>query len=205
MQEMNLPPIVQKPETIRDLGRACVEQIRVQLASLSERAWDVEDARKENGFECFHHTRHIVMRFIHANRDPRDFYSNPSWSLWRPLLLPLMEEATRIYRFDAPQYPKVMFARLAAGQGIDPHVDGNGSNLRTHKIHIPLQTNEGARFLVGDSSFFLEAGRAYEVNNIVRHGAVNRGNSDRVHLIFEAYDAAPRKSADASTAAAEVL
>ena len=86
-------------------------------------------------------------------------------------------------------------ARLAAGGTIAPHTDGAGSNLVTHKIHVPLITNPDALFLAGGVWTHLEAGQAYEVNNIGRHGVVNRGAQDRIHLIFEVYDAAGLESA----------
>ncbi len=82
-----------------------------------------------------------------------------------------------------------MLARLLAGQEIDRHVDGTGSNLLTHETHVPLQTNPDALFTIEDDTRHLAYGNAYEVNNIVRHAAVNRGAEHRVHLIFEHFDA----------------
>lgn len=183
-------PLVQKPEDFRDLGPVDVAPLWAQVERLSEAVWQKEDAVKENKFSVFHHTRHIVFRFTPSNRDPRDYYSNPIWTIWQPLLLPLMEGITRQYGHTRCDYPKVMLARLAAGAVIDRHVDGAGSNLRTHKVHVPLQTNEGAVFSIGETRRHLPVGRAYEVNNIAPHGVENTGTEDRIHLIFEHFDAA---------------
>ncbi len=111
--------------------------------------------------------------------------------------MPVMERATEAYGFARPAYPKAMFARLAAGGEITRHVDGPGSNLVTHKIHVPLRTNPGAVFLVADEPFHLACGHAYEVNNIRPHAARNDGAEDRIHFIFEAYDAAQAESGPA--------
>ncbi|MEM9853624.1 MAG: aspartyl/asparaginyl beta-hydroxylase domain-containing protein [Pseudomonadota bacterium] len=183
---------VKKPKSVRKLAPVDPAPILERLNMLGERAWDAEDARKENTFECFHNTRHIIHRFTRGNHDVRDHYETPAWLIWRDLLLPVMAAASAPYGFAEPRYPKAMFARLQAGHVIDRHVDGAGSNLQGHKIHIPLVTNPKATFSVADESFHMPVGHAYEVNNISPHGAENHGETDRVHFIFEVYDAAQR-------------
>ena len=185
---------VRKPASYRDLGPVDIGALAPLVSRISEDAWQAEDARKENAFAVFHHTRHVVFRFTPANRTPLDFYSTPAWDVWSPILLPILQEAIRDYGFIAPEFPKVMLARLEAGNMIDPHRDGAGSNLLTHKIHIPLQTNPGALFSAGGKVRHLEVGHAYEVNNIGRHSARNDGLQDRIHLIFEVFDTARHKS-----------
>lgn len=179
---------VDKPARVRVLGAVGVEELRTQVARLSERVWRQEDAVKENDFPCFHHTRHVVFRFIAGNRDPRRFYSRPIWAVWGRMLLPVMAGAGAPYGFTNPVYPKVMLARLAAGQRIDPHVDGEGSHPFTHKVHVPLETNPEAVLQVDGEDFRLAAGRAFEINNLVPHGAFNGGGTDRIHLVFEVFE-----------------
>ena len=104
------------------------------------------------------------------------------------MLLPIMKKMVEPYGFRQPEFPKVMLARLEAGHVIDRHVDGAGANLHTHKIHIPLQTNEKALFHIDDKSFNLKEGVGYEVNNIIPHGVENYGDEDRIHLIFEVFE-----------------
>nr|WP_268893581.1 aspartyl/asparaginyl beta-hydroxylase domain-containing protein [Pontixanthobacter luteolus] len=101
-----------------------------------------------------------------------------------------MDAAIAPFGFTKPVFPKAMLAKLLAGHRIDPHRDGAGSNERVHKIHVPLVTNPDATFHVNGEDFHLEAGHAYEVNNIVSHGAANGGNEDRIHFIFEVYEGA---------------
>lgn len=181
---------VRKPAGVRALGPVDTTALVAQVRRLSDRAWAGEDALKENAFEVFHHTRHVIFRFIPRNQDPVDFYSTHAWPLWRGLLEPIMDAVVQPYGFERPVYPKAMLARLEAGAIIDPHVDGAGSNLLTHKIHVPLITNPGALFLTGEDTCHLEAGQAYEVNNIGRHAAMNHGSEDRIHFIFEVFEGA---------------
>lgn len=183
-------PFVVKPEAVLELGAVDVAPIRALVDRFSERMWAQEDERKENDFFCFHHTRHVVLRFTRGNIDPRDNYASPAWDVFAPVLLPLMQQVTASYGFKEPAFPKAMFARLEAGHEIDEHIDGGGSNLLTHKIHIPVYTNPKAIFSINGQPFHLEAGQAYEVNNIVSHGVVNGGSEDRIHYIFEVYETA---------------
>lgn len=185
-----MPPKVQKPANIRPLGPVDVAKL-IRLASrVSPTTWAEEDARKENDFDVFHHTQHVIFRFIAGNRDPEDCYANPAWDIWKPVLMPIMQQAIAPYNFRNPVFPKAMLAKLAAGYAIDPHYDGAGSNQRVHKIHVPLITNPDAAFVVSDQRFHLEVGHAYEVNNIASHGAANHGQQDRIHFIFEVFEGA---------------
>lgn len=183
-------PTVLKPKSVKRLTRVDIAPLLDRVTMVSETVWDAENAQKENDFECFHNTRHIIFRFIRANADPLDNYATPPWPIWRPLLQPIMDVAVAGYGFVRPEFPKAMLARLEAGHVIDRHIDGAGSNLRTHKIHVPLISNPGAIFTVGDEDHYLEPGWAYEVNNIARHAARNEGDKDRIHFIFEVFDAA---------------
>lgn len=181
---------VDKPARVRPLGAVDVEPLRRRAARLSERVWRQEDRVKENAFACFHHTRHIIFRFIASGRDPRRFYSQPIWAVWGRMLLPVMEQAAAHYGYTYPVYPKVMLARLEAGYGIELHVDDGGANPYVRKVHVPLETNPAAVLHVDGADIHLDAGQAWEVNNLVPHGAFNGGETDRIHLIFEVFEGA---------------
>jgi Aspartyl/Asparaginyl beta-hydroxylase len=185
-----LPPRVRLPQPIRDLGPVDIAALLKQVSVLSELAWTREDEAKENKFEVFGHTQHMVFRFSEDSRDPRRFHDNPAWHIWRPVLMPVIEQAIAPYGFRQPVFPKAMLARLAARGVIDRHVDSAQTNLRTHKIHVPLVTNPGVTMSLGDSEHHLALGRAYEVNNVIFHGVRNDGETDRIHFIFEVFDAA---------------
>jgi hypothetical protein len=190
-----MPPIVKKPGAVQRLGPVPIDRLTRIASRLTDEAWANEDAVKENDFVVFHHTQHLIFRFIRGNRDPEDFYTNPAWDVWKNELEPVMESAIESYGFAKPVFAKAMLARLKAGHEIDRHRDGAGSNLRCHKIHVPLVTNPQATFQVGEEFYHLEPGYAWEVNNIKPHGARNLGEIDRVHFIFEVFDGAYAEAA----------
>ncbi len=183
-------PAVVKPHTLRDLCPVDVSQLTRQVAQLSDAVWTALDAAKENKFAVLGHTRHIIFRFFHPAEDPRRFVSHSIWHAWRESLMAVMAPVGATYGYAQPEFPKVMLASLPPGGVIHPHTDGAGGNLLTHKIHVPLTTNPGVTFTIRDEVFHLDVGRAYEVNNIARHGGANHGTEARVHLIFEVFDRA---------------
>ena len=182
-----MEPVV-KPETFRHLGEFDVSSLAELVSKLPDKLWEIEDERKENKFSVFHHTQHIIFRFCPGNQDPRNFYSTPIWSVWKNKLQPLLEKICEPYGYKNITFSKVMLARLLAGHEIDRHVDGAGSNLVTHKIHVPLQTNPKATFTIEEDTRHLQYGSAFEVNNIARHAAANLGEEHRIHLIFEFFE-----------------
>lgn len=181
-------PTVVLPTDFRDLGAVDVSGIAAALEPLGERFWDLEDERKENAFSVFHHTRHLILRFMADAQDPRSWYARPLWPMLRSVVEPVLVRAVEPYGFDAPVFPKVMFARLAAHAVVDRHEDAAHGNFITHKIHVPIVSHPGTLFEIDGRLLHLEVGRAYEVNNVKPHGVVNPTDTERVHLIFEVYD-----------------
>ena len=179
---------VKKPDSVRRLGVVDIAALSQQVARLSEKVWNKENAVKENDFFCFTHTRHIIFRF--TTQALGSFHSMPIWYLWQRWLLPVMTAAAAPYAYAAPLFPKVMLARLHAGCRIEPHQDYAGMNPFTHKIHVPLKTGPQATLTVRDQTLHLPAGEAFEVNNLATHGAFNGESHDRIHLIFEVFEGA---------------
>jgi len=80
-----------------------------------------------------------------------------------------------------------MLAKLPSKSEVKPHVDKSPSAQYPHKIHIPIFTNNEVFFYANGESIHMEVGQVYEVNNNQLHWAINNGNIDRIHLIFEYY------------------
>jgi hypothetical protein len=177
-----------KTESIRELGNIDISKIRTLVHSLGDKLWQLETKGRENEFDCFHHTEHIVFRFPDQTTKRTQIHDNPSWQIWKPYLMPLMEQAVKPYGYKNGAFKAVMLAKLKAGYGIDKHRDGLPEYYYLHKIHIPILTNDKVDFYIKPDTYQLEEGKAYEVNNIVPHAVMNNGNEDRIHLIFEYMD-----------------
>ena len=183
-------PNPRKTRTFRHLGQVDIARAKRSSArAIPEELWNAENADKPNRFEALDVTRHIVFRFVANYRDWRDSYDRPLWAEWKHLLEPVMQAATADYGYAHGVYPRVMLARMAAGGVIQPHRDANPAAKWPHKIHVPIVTNDQVIFRVEGAQYVMPEGQAVEVNNMGVHAVENRGGTDRIHLIFEYYDA----------------
>src|SRR5579884_3092867 len=104
-----------KTDSIRRLGTVDVARLRDPVLALPESVWNAENASKPNRFGALDATRHIVFRFVSNFRDWRQSYDRPIWPEWKPLLEPVLAEATAPYGYARGAFPRVMLARMAPG------------------------------------------------------------------------------------------
>lgn len=175
-----------KSERIKELGQIGLGQLNEKVQNAPSDLWEGEDDDhiNDNKKGVLNKVRHITFRF--SDKDTNEYFHLPIWDEWKSTLLPIMDEATAKYGYENYIYPRVMIASLPPGCVIMPHSDGGVKYSRPHKIHIPIQTNEKALFLHPPAhKYNLKAGYGYEINNCINHGVVNKGDNDRIHLIFE--------------------
>ena len=189
MSDLELTANPRKTTGVRKLGPIDIAALQAAVQSIPEAAWDAENAAKPNKLDALDATRHIVLRFIDSGRDWRASHDRPAWPQWRTLLEPVMAQAVRDYGYARGVFPRVMFARMSPGGVIHPHTDANPAAKWPHTIHVPLSTNPGVVSFFGGAERYFPAGEAVEVDNLGPHWVRNDGDTDRVHLIFEYYDA----------------
>ncbi|WP_330946718.1 aspartyl/asparaginyl beta-hydroxylase domain-containing protein [Thermomonas sp. LB-4] len=182
-------PNPRKTSSVRQLGVVDIEALRSAVLAIPEAVWDAQNAEKPNKFEALDRTRHIVFRFVDSTRDWRGSHDRQLWKEWRNLLEPVLHGSVRDYGYARGVFPRVMLARMAPGGVIQPHIDANPAAKWPHKIHVPLLTNPQVGFQIGDTIHHFPVGSAVEVNNLGPHAVRNDGDTDRIHLIFEYYDA----------------
>jgi hypothetical protein len=178
-----------KTAAVRKLGPVEITALRAAVLAIPAEVWEAENAGKPNKFEVLDATRHIVFRFIDSPLDWRGSHDRAAWAEWRDLLEPVMAQAVRGYGYARGVFPRVMFAKMSPGGVIHPHIDANPAAKWPHKIHLPVLTNAKVVSCFGGVEHHFPPGEAVEVNNLGPHWVRNGGDTDRVHLIFEYYDA----------------
>ncbi len=178
-----------KTTTVRQLGPVDIAALRAAVLAIPEDVWAAENAGKPNKFEALDTTQHIVFRFIDSPRDWRGSHDRRAWASWRETLEPVLAQAVGGYGYARGVFPRVMLAKMLPGGVIHPHIDANPAAKWPHKIHVPLTTNPGVVSFFGDREHRFPQGEAVEVNNLGPHWVRNDGDTDRIHLIFEYYDA----------------
>jgi hypothetical protein len=178
-----------KTTTIRKLGPVDITALRAAVLAIPQDVWDAENAVKPNNFGVLDQARHIVLRFIDSPRDWRGSHDRATWPQWRALLEPVLAQAVHGYGYAHGVFPRVMLANLPSRGMIHPHIDANPAAKWPHKIHVPVTTNPGVTCCFGGAEHHFPQGEAVEVNNLGPHSVTNIGDTNRIHLIFEYYDA----------------
>jgi len=57
--------------------------------------------------------------------------------------------------------------------------------INSHRVHIPIVTNDQITFMVGGEEKQMKVGEVWEINNATFHRVMNESNEDRIHLILD--------------------
>lgn len=79
----------------------------------------------------------------------------------------------------------IQYSLVPKNTEIEPHDDYGDMFEKSHRIHIPLITNENVLFNIEEKSFHFSSGEVIEINNLKSHSVQNNSNFDRIHLIID--------------------
>jgi hypothetical protein len=172
------------------LGPVDVEALRASIALLPSEAWDRSEDYDANYNKrgAILQANHITLKFADRRSTPIQYFDLPAWESWKKLVSPVIDASVAQYGYAIGIVPRAMLARLQPRTFIPPHIDGDHRGHISHKIHVPLVTNDRSFFFEDGIRHHFKVGFAYEVNNGLPHHAANGGEGDRTHLIFEYLD-----------------
>ncbi len=174
-----------KTTSYRKLGQVNISALQQKVNRLEESYWSAANKSKPNKFAALGKAKHLVFRFPKNLTSHLESYDTELWPDWKALIEPIIAEAVKDYDYTKGHSPRIMLANLPAHSEVKKHIDKSPSAQFPHKIHVPLQTNSKVYFYANGKAIHMEVGKAYEVNNNQLHWAVNKGDTDRIHLIFE--------------------
>jgi hypothetical protein len=178
----------------RKIGDAEIAPIAGLVQQLTVEDWTVEDTRQKR-YEVHQDTQFIGLvydeDFRHMNATKR-----PIMDVFQPVLHPVFAQIAQYYesapdiyvKFGKPvqgYFVRVSLVNLVPGGEIAEHRDKNFSLAHSHRIHIPIVTNEDVLFNVNGEVIHMKAGEMYEINNRRNHSVFNKGSEGRVHLILD--------------------
>ena len=176
------------------LGAFDISALRATVAAFDEDIWRADDSR-QMAFSA-HASTQTLKLIADADFRHSDPTVHPPFLALEPLLHPLMDHIRgaylqtlrqrRVAEANGPGYfIRALLTRLPAGGEIRPHIDEGESLKRCHRIHVPVISNRGALFMVGNLKFHMPEGEMWEINNRRTHAVRNTGDEARVHLIFD--------------------
>lgn len=88
---------------------------------------------------------------------------------------------------------------LPAGRKVHPHVDRGAYYRLRGRYHLILKSAAGSWMRAGDEEVRMREGELWWFDNDQMHEAVNDGDEDRIHIIFDLLPASQRAEAAAQT------
>lgn len=169
---------------LKELGAVDARSLIDAVLALDEEAW-LENVNRQNDYEVHKQTQSVVLVFCEGPMDDLAVSKQPGWELLSDVAVPVMHDL--IGRFYPPggTIIRAMAAKLLSGGRINPHFDSHASFRHSHRIHVPITTNNRVRFMIDGKPFRLEVGNAYEINNQKTHSVMNSGSEDRITFIFD--------------------
>jgi hypothetical protein len=168
----------------RLLGTADIAALKAKVMAQTEADWGASTWRQKR-FEVHKHTQTLELIF-----DADQHTNNPTkhekyFSLGCDTLLgPLIKQIA--VRYSEPGFIiRAVIVRLSSKSTINRHVDGGPMFANAHRIHVPIETNDKAVFMVGDETLTMKQGEMWEINNMREHFVENGGDVGRIHLIID--------------------
>ena len=182
------------PGNFFQIGTLEIAELKALVLGLTEDQWDNFSIR-QTVYEVHKHTQTIGLvydldfRHTHPTRLPtlQMFEAELRPAFW--MVADHFEETEsgrQLTKNNGQGYLiRASLVRLPAGASIAEHRDMNFSLTHSHRIHLPIVTNDDVRFTVGKESINLREGQLYEINNRRLHSVHNNGTEARVHLILD--------------------
>ena len=169
--------------SLRDLGPVEAKPLIDAVLAQDEEAWQANQYR-QNAYAVHHQTESLVMIFCDGWPE-MTVTKESAWDALKETAVPLMRQIISEHFTPGGQVIRAMAAKLKSGGIISPHRDSHKSFSASHRIHIPITTNPGVRFMINGRPHRFEVGRAYEINNQQNHSVMNSGGEDRISFIFD--------------------
>ena len=169
--------------TLNDLGTVDSQPLIDAILGHDESDWAAQQYR-QNAYSVHENTQSLVMVFC-SGWPEMQVTKEPSWDVLHETAVPLMHHIIEEFYPPGGTIIRAMAAKLVAGGIISPHRDTHSSFVNSHRIHVPVTTNAGVRFMIDGRPHRFQVGQAYEINNQKNHSVMNNGKEDRITFIFD--------------------
>jgi len=153
-----------------------VDDWEERVLNETEETWNKYTFRQER-YGVHRHTTTIPLYWS------EDFSTEPFCFHEFNHYFPLVEKVKSY--FPGKRIVKAMLARMKPGTFISPHIDHGPIFELSHRVHLPLKTNENVKFIMEETNYTFEKGHLIEINNQMEHSVENRGDEDRIHFIVD--------------------
>ncbi len=169
---------------LRTLGPVDVEPLQTAILALDEAAW-IANQQRQIDYDVHRQTQSIVLVFCDGPGKDLVVSKQEGWELLADVAVPLMHGLIEHGYPAGGTIIRAMAAKLLAGGRINPHFDSHPTFRHSHRIHVPITTNNRVRFMIDGRPYRMQVGQAYEINNQKTHSVINSAAEDRITFIFD--------------------
>lgn len=167
------------------LGKIDAQPLIDSLSKIDDEDWGADTFRQET-YKGIHSSTQAIQLIY--DKDFRHFNGTKHkyWDLlnMEELMEPLLEVLKKEY--GDGYIARAVFVKLFAGKSVGRHIDVGGSYSLSHRIHVPLITEENnIIYNVRDEDKFFKVGEVWELNDMVEHEVRNQSQTDRINLIMD--------------------
>ncbi|HEX5488139.1 MAG TPA: sulfotransferase [Rhodanobacteraceae bacterium] len=166
---MRLPvPFLQLPVRF-DAGR-----LRAEMLALGDEAWREHPSKYPGNYS-------LPLIAVDGDSDS-DEVAGPMlptpYLTCCPYLMRVLERLGAVWG-------RTRLMKLAGGAEVTPHVDINYYWREHIRVHVPIQTTPGVRFVCGDAEVNMQAGECWIFDTWRPHRVINAAADERVHLVAD--------------------
>lgn len=176
------------------IGSADSPPLKQLVLRLTPQHW-VSESTRQKRYEVHRDTQSIGLVYDYDFRHSHPTRL-PALQAFEPALRPVLAQIAAYYeespkgqelceQFGLGYFIRASLVRLNPGGQIAPHQDKNFSLAHSHRVHLPVVTNDGVHFSVGNETINMREGEIYEINNRRLHHVRNDSGDGRVHLILD--------------------
>lgn len=168
----------------KELGSLPIDLIDLAAELCHEIDWSLDRYTRDNDISLSTYSRLLPMPSLSSNNFEYNDLEKKLVNVCKSILseLPELYADFKILNFEIATLPPDTIIKL--------HYDSKWSHKSSHRVHIPIITNDDCVNTWINAKCKMNLGKFYEINNRVFHGAANRGTSIRTHLIIDFIDPA---------------
>ena len=158
-------------------------ELLVETKAFNDDDWESYKGRKNTGGVASAYSDTIPLIYSPNDRSKELVYHD-HFETFASYIDSVVQIATMVLGVVSPR--QAMLTRLRAGAEIGRHKDKGALTSKTHRIHVPIITNESCIFTVEEERRHLRAGEIWMIDNVDRfHSVINGGQEHRIHLIID--------------------
>ena len=162
------------------VGEMDITRWLIKVDTLTNEIWG-EDYWRQEYYSVQQDTQTIPLVFDKNFEKP---IKTKHYKMFETSLMPL--ESLLSTHYGNGFTARLILTKLKPDGVIPEHRDNGKCFQVSHRVHLPLITNDDVWFTVGDETITMHAGELWEINNTQRlHSVINKSDRDRVHLIID--------------------